>query len=185
MTPILRSRKSHLDSRDAIRHSNSSVEFAWRAHAAQESWTGKVDTKASILLALEGGMLFAVASTSAKGGVLSELSPLGKIVEICGIAALLVAIITSAAAVYPQLGPPQEHANRHADNFIYFGHLQHWHPPMLERSLKNQDGLDQLAALARQLVSMSKINWRKHRLVQVSIVFSILNLACFVTAATV
>ena len=33
------------------------IEFGWRVHSAQESWTAKVDGKASLLLALQGGAL--------------------------------------------------------------------------------------------------------------------------------
>ena len=39
------------------------TEFAWRVHATQETWTTKADTKASILLAFEGGL--GIVATSA------------------------------------------------------------------------------------------------------------------------
>src|SRR5262245_35674544 len=31
-------------------------EFAWRVHEAQESWIGKIDVKASVVLAFEGAL---------------------------------------------------------------------------------------------------------------------------------
>src|SRR5262249_16190868 len=43
--------------------SSQSVEFAWRVHSALEFWTAKVDMKASILLAFQGGgFIFAATS---------------------------------------------------------------------------------------------------------------------------
>ena len=38
------------------------AEFAWRVHTAQANWANHADVKASILLVLEGGALYAVLS---------------------------------------------------------------------------------------------------------------------------
>src|SRR6516165_557165 len=50
------------------------IEFGWRVHSAQESWTAKVDGKASLLLALQGGALFGIATGHQKDGFLAKLT---------------------------------------------------------------------------------------------------------------
>lgn len=48
------------------------AEFAWRVHNAQESWASNADLKASILIALEGGALYAIISALGSGGLLAR-----------------------------------------------------------------------------------------------------------------
>ncbi len=55
-----------------LKHAEA-IAFAWRVHGAQESWTAKVDIKASIVLALDGVVLAAVITGHNKGGVFSQL----------------------------------------------------------------------------------------------------------------
>src|SRR3954454_8490903 len=40
------------------------LDFAWRVHGALDAWTGKVDTKASITLAIESAVLGFVLTLS-------------------------------------------------------------------------------------------------------------------------
>jgi hypothetical protein len=54
---------------------NGPTKFARRVHPAQEAWTNKVDTKGSILLALQGGALFAILSASGKNRRLASPEP--------------------------------------------------------------------------------------------------------------
>ncbi|WP_156994301.1 hypothetical protein [Pseudonocardia acaciae] len=69
----------------------------------------KVDTKGSILLALEGGALFTIVAASGKIGTLAKgdgwrhLLVLGAIVEI------LLAMVSAGLAVFPRLGATREH----------------------------------------------------------------------------
>lgn len=150
------------------------IEFAWRAHNAQEGWTAKVDTKAAILLALEGGSLFAVLSANNQTGALRSLAGAPFVLEVVGVMLILLSVFASAAAIFPMLGRTSQHKRVYMKNTIYFGHVRHWHPDDLYRSLMASGSTDALATLSRQLVEMSKRNWAKHRLVQVSLVLSVL-----------
>ena len=156
-----------------------SLDFAWRVHVTQEAWTSKVDTKASILLALEGGALFAILSANATGGLLSQIDRWRQILEIIGASTLLAALVIAVGAVYPRLGSSWSHKSAHGSNFIYFGHLRLWEPGRLRAELNAFDPDTQLHMLCLQLVEMSKINWRKHRLVQISLSLALLSVGLF------
>jgi hypothetical protein len=158
------------------------TDFAWRVHGAQEAWTSKVDTKASILLALEGGALFAILSANAKDGLLSQIVGWRQILEIIGVLALLAALVVTAGAVYPQLGSSRSRECAHRSNFIYFGHLRHWEPKSLRAELRAFESDVQLEMLCLQLVEMSKRNWRKHKLVQASLLLALLSVGLFAIA---
>ncbi|MFC4858004.1 Pycsar system effector family protein [Actinophytocola glycyrrhizae] len=158
------------------------TDFAWRVHGAQEAWTSKVDTKAAILLALEGGALFAILSANAKGGLLSQIVGWRQILEIIGASTLLAALVVAVGAVYPQLGSSRSHERAHRGNFIYFGHLRHWEPGRFRAELCAFESDMQLDMLCLQLIEMSKRNWRKHRLVQVSLSLALLSVGFFAIA---
>lgn len=143
--------------------------FAWQVHLAQEAWTSKVDTKGSILLALEGGALFAALSASGKDGALARLDGWRRAVEIGGVAALILAMIAAGLAVFPILGSTRQHYAQHRNHIVYFGHLRHWEPAQLIQRLQHLRPEDQLESLAGQLVRAGKLNWAKYRLVQLSI----------------
>ena len=55
------------------------AEFAWKVHDALDSWTAKVDIKASIVLAIEAALAGFVITLSEKGGRLSALPVIGSI----------------------------------------------------------------------------------------------------------
>lgn len=158
----------------------SAIEFAWRAHSAQEAWAGKVDTKASIILALESGALFAALSANATGGLLSRLSRLPLILEMSGVVLIFLAILISAASIYPRLGSKRVHGAQYDQNTVHFGHLRYWNPGDLQQKLAYLNADDELAILSRQLVEMSKINWQKHMLVRTSLALGILGATCIV-----
>jgi hypothetical protein len=107
------------------------IEFAWRAHAAQEAWTAKVDAKASLLLALEGGLLVAALAGHTKDGPLAGLHGGRNAAQGIGMCLLLLAIGMAAGAVIPMLGRVREHRASHESNTIYFGHVRHWDPPCM------------------------------------------------------
>lgn len=148
---------------------NQRVDFAWRVHSALDSWTTKVDQKASIVLALETGILALVVTFSERGRPLGDLASGSAWLFRVGVAFLIAGGLFAAAAVAPQL------ASRSAqrmwrDNTIYFGHLRHWNPKELLEYMKAQTTADALEQLSRQHVTMSQILWRKHRLLQTSVV---------------
>lgn len=141
--------------------SREAVEDAWRIHAALNDWTARVDTKASIALTLESAALaaFIVASGPERPFGLTS-----SYMNWLGVLLILLAIVSSIAAVTPRIKVVASR-NMWEDNYIYFGHLQYWQPQELAERLCSDDILP---VLARQMVVMSKIAWRKHRLVQVS-----------------
>jgi Pycsar effector protein len=159
------------------------VEFAWDVHGAQESWTEKADLKASILLALEGGGLYAMVTALASGGVLANVAGWPRqLAEIAGFVSLLVAVVAAGAVIFPRLGRAGEHRDfRH--HAIYFGTLRHWDATRLRDHLAGMSPEDQLEALSWQLSEMAKLNWIKHRWIQVSLTFSMTGIAAFVIAA--
>lgn len=147
--------------------------FAWQVHLAQEAWTNKVDTKGSILLALQGGALFAVLSASGKDGALAQLDGWRRTLEIAGVGALLLAIVAAGLAVFPRLGRARRLRDQHRDQFVYFGHLRHWSPAELQARIGQLRTDEELASLVSQLVRISKINWLKYRLVQLSLALAL------------
>lgn len=142
----------------------SQLEFAWRAHSAQEAWTAKVDVKASVLLAAQVGLLVAIAALATTDGYRSSDGFPGLLVP-AGVLAILAAGVASAAAVYPLLASAE--ATR--KDLIYFGHLRHLNAQEIDQRLEELSPCDQLSAIANQLASMARSNWRKHRRLQFSI----------------
>ncbi len=155
------------------------LDTAWKIHAALADWTGKVDAKASFAFALESAALATLVALSAPGRILSELDGLAAVANWGGVLLLLAGAALSLLAVIPRLrsGSARKEA---ASNYVYFGHLRHWQPNDLVISM--QQG-DTLRVLARQIVNMSVIAWRKHRLVQLSMLSGAVGVATLVIAA--
>lgn len=149
----------------------ASLDFAWRVHSAQEAWTAKVDVKASIVLALGAGALFAVLAAQDDGGSLSHLSAQGQVSLTVGVTLLVLSILTSAGAVFPLLGP--QIPDRDRLGLIYFGHLRHQSSAMIARRIEGLSFASQGQMVAEQLKQMAQRNWIKHRLLQVSLVLGV------------
>jgi hypothetical protein len=146
------------------------VEFAWRVHTAMENWTAKVDAKASILLAFQGGaFIFAVTTRSALTGV----GPGPVVAGAISLVLLGLASACAATAVLPVLGSSRRHRAESADEWIYFGHVRLWAPAELAGRLSHLRAIDEMQTLSRQLVRMSRLVWRKHRLVQGSVLLTL------------
>ncbi|MDQ4143274.1 MAG: DUF5706 domain-containing protein [Actinomycetota bacterium] len=142
------------------------VGFAWKVHDALDAWTNKVDSKASIILAVETGVL-ALVATLAKDGPLASLRGPSVIWFRLGILAIVAAIVMAGAAVFPQLRRSKIKAEWN-ENSIYFGHLRFWDPERLAEKLESQTEGMTLEELARQHVTMASIAWSKHAFLQVS-----------------
>lgn len=149
------------------------AKFAWQVHLAQEAWMSKVDTKGSILLALEGGALFAILSASGKDGVPGRINGWHHPLEISGTMMILLAMASAGLAVFPRLGISRKHRGQYRDEFLYFGHLRHWAPEELDARMRRLHPEDELTALTSQVVRISKSTWTKYRLVQLSLVLAI------------
>jgi hypothetical protein len=164
-------------------NSTGAASFAWQVHQAQEALTSKVDTKGSILLALEGGALFAALSASGKDGALAQLDGWRHAAEIAGLTALILSMVAASVAVFPMLGSVRRQHAQHRTHVVYFGHLRHWEAADLQRRLRELRPEEQLESLADQLVQMGKLNWAKYRLIQASLVLALLGVLAVSAAA--
>jgi hypothetical protein len=150
------------------------VEFAWRVHAAQEVWTAKVDAKASIVLSLETAVLAALFAVESPRLLLGRLTGWRSMLADVGVGLHVVAVVLAAAAVIPMLGRTRVHRAERTQNAIYFGHLRHWKPEQLLPWLARMTPEQELEQLNRQLVAMSRRNWRKHRHLQLAMLAALL-----------
>jgi hypothetical protein len=142
-------------------------EFAWKVHEALDSWTAKVDTKASIALAIEAAIAGFVITLSTNSGRLTGLHGYRADVDHVGLILLAASVVASLAVVMPQLSRLKARRNW-SSNMIYFGHLRRWDPDALAKALSTD--IPTTTQLARQLVEMSKIAWRKHAWLQWSLI---------------
>ncbi len=169
--------------RHIIRPDKTGIEFGWRVHTAQETWTAKVDGKASIVLAISSGSLFAIFAAHGDGGPLNQGSTLVRLIEIIGIGGALISVAASACAVVPLLGP--RNVNLQDRGLIYFGHLRHYDELSLADKLGRLDPNQERKLLAAQLIQMSRRNWLKHRLLQASVAAGLFGGICLVIAVLV
>lgn len=142
------------------------IDFAWKVHGLLDTWTAKVDAKASISLAIEVAVFGFVISLSKEHGVLSNLTGAQLFMYVIGVGLLVISMLLAVFVVFPQLARFKS-KKEWQKNMIYFGHLRHWDPVKLAKALP-EDGLSK-DQLARQLVTMSKIAWRKHVWLQCSL----------------
>lgn len=158
------------------------IDYGWKVHAALDAWTGKVDTKASIALAIESATLAFALSQSEKGRALADLSGAPRWLYLAGVALLLVAVGCALWVVFPRL---RRRASRRPEewqqNTIYFGHLRHWEPGDLANALDTA-AIPQGDQLARQLVNMATIAWSKHAWLQWSLVAFAAGMLCLLGA---
>lgn len=156
---------------DARRH--QAVANAWQIHSALADWTKSLDAKASFTLATESAVLGVIAALRASGSALTH--PTGRLssaVLATGVALLAASVLCAALSVLPRgsasprgaAQPPGTH------DLIFYGHLRTWSPQHLARRLCETDLLD---GLSRQLVTMSRIAWAKHRYIRTSLVLAL------------
>ncbi len=145
------------------------VDFAWKVHAAQESWTARVDGKASLYLPTQSAVLAAIITGFGNGKPLDGLDGPNRSVAIAGTVISVLAVLTAGCAVIPMLNNKRKLKASYADNLIYFGHLRHWRAPQLHARLARLTAAEELDQLSRQLVALSERNWRKHVLLRAAL----------------
>lgn len=154
----------------------SEREFAWRVHEAQETWIGKIDMKASVVLAFEAAVVVLVLTSDAIWSRIQGtglwVRPLGFV----GVAFLLLGVVCVGAAVWPITGQVRRLRAGASRNLIYFGHLRHVPAEELVDRLGELSVADELSMLSRQIVAMSRINWWKHRMIQCSLLSAFIGL---------
>ncbi len=147
------------------------VETGWNIHSALCDWTGKVDSKASFLSAIDLALLGALAALAGDGHLLSDLRGFWQHLLLwVGVVLLVFATALVLWVVSPHLGTASGFRNSAKDNFIFFGHLQHWKPDELEPALRDREVLPMLA---QQLVAMGRIAWKKHKRLQYSVLCTV------------
>jgi hypothetical protein len=177
------SRRSAPPGKSSPADKNRATEFAWDVHRAQASWANNADVKASILLALEGGALYAAISALGDGGLLARPGGLRyPVASAIGISALLLAIVAAAIAIFPRLGQRDKDRDRHRQ-VIYFGDLRRWNATELSSHIAGLTKGEELDMLSRQLTEMSRHNWLKHRWVQVSLILSLAGILTIAVSA--
>jgi hypothetical protein len=149
--------------------STSPEETAWKIHSTLVDWTGKVDTKASFALTVESGILVAVTALSGSGRRLGRIDGCALWAFYIGVAALAIGALFAISVVSPNLRKAKV-TPESQDNFVFFGHVRHWDPAELETALRERDSLP---VLARQLVVMSEIAWKKHERVKKSFALAV------------
>ncbi|MGH3864897.1 MAG: Pycsar system effector family protein [Pseudonocardiaceae bacterium] len=138
-----------------------------------QDWTAKVDTKASIVMALETGLSSIILAFS--DSVRFPNHPDGALfwAHRSGLVLLFVSIVLAGAVVFPQIRH-RSSARSWQDNYLYFGHIRHWQPTELAAELLSGRTRRHLHALSTQLVVMSRVVWRKHVALQCSMLCALL-----------
>jgi hypothetical protein len=139
--------------------------------------------KASILLAAEGGLVAVMASMPDLLATAAKHSGWQIMIWVSALVLLLAAIIAAAAAILPVLGSSRRHRRESGDHLVYFGHLRLGPPSILAARIAQLTPDQEAQMLSRQLVVLSRLNWRKHRYVQTSAVLGVAALLALIVAA--
>lgn len=157
----------------ATQHTRAPEEFAWHVHQTLQDWTAKVDIKASIVMALETGLLSVVFALSGPIAIAGGRSEAVFWLHRGGLLLLFGSTVLAGAVVFPQIRC-RGSARSWRDNCIYFGHLRRWKPANLWVELAANNPNRELQMLSTQLVTMSRITWRKHVTLQWSMLCALL-----------
>jgi hypothetical protein len=142
------------------------VDFAWRCHVAQESWTSKVDMKASVLLTVNlVGLAALLAGQTSPESPLATLPGWARLGLAAGTVLVGLAAVANVLVIFPILGRRRSSLR----DTIYFGHLRERSPDSVAEQLAGLTVDDQIEQLARQLVAMARANWIKHRTLQLAL----------------
>lgn len=141
-------------------------EGAWKIHDVNDSWIGRVDVKASIVLAVESAVLGLLIGLSTGAQKLASLRGARHWCDSAALGLLALSSLLSLIAVCPQLGRGGSRSNEE-DRLVFFGHVRKWEHEKLAAEF--DQGRPNNLDVARQIVSLAKVSWRKHVLLQWSI----------------
>jgi len=145
----------HMDSR--------SLDYAEKTHAVIRDELAKIDTKASIILTLETALLGL--------GIAAPQHLAGEWTGVAGLLLLAAAILCAGYVIFPQL---QRARTGSAPRLgVYFGGLRLFEPSGLVAEYHAASEEQQLAAYAEQVVLLSRLIWRKHTWIQVSLILAV------------
>lgn len=154
---------------------HDAVEHAWKVHGAIDSWTAKVDVKASIVLSLLSAAFATAILLAQKDQPLAGLDGWNVWATRAGFMLLGFGVALSGGVVFPHLRR-RASEDEWRSNSIYFGHLRRWEAADLTRVLSGQTNRDRLELLARQHIRMSEIAWHKHARLQYSMLVASLGI---------
>ncbi|MFD7340182.1 Pycsar system effector family protein [Streptomyces violascens] len=152
------------------------TETAWRIQAAVADWTAKADSKASFALTMQStalAVLGLLTTSTRAAGDLDATVP--QVLLWLGVLLMVAGVSCAAWAISPNLSKERRGPDAD-DDFLYFGHVRHLDPEVLEAALREKDPLP---SLSRQVVVMSEIAWTKHRRVQWSLLLAVAGCAAF------
>lgn len=146
-----------------------SIDTAWKTHTMLHEWTAKVDTKASIVLTLEVALVALFVGLTDRGKLLENAfgSIVGAVAGAVGLGFLLLSVALAGWVVFPRLARSAS-SRDWKSNTLYFGHLRNWEPDALAEELRRASDDQRLGQLAAQLVAMAQVCWRKHAVLQYS-----------------
>ncbi|MEV5340313.1 Pycsar system effector family protein [Streptomyces sp. NPDC052676] len=140
---------------------------AWQLQSTLAELTRTADAKASFALAIESAALASLAllANSRRGpGTVSGALP--ETALWTGLALLGLSAVLAVLAVLPRHGRHGGRRPTRPEDFVFYGHIRHLTPAELTDHLTRHDPLP---ALARQLVTVSRILWIKQQLVRASL----------------
>ncbi|SRR6266567_4134202 len=155
----------------------AAIEFAWRVNQEIIDWTGKVDTKAAIILPFESAVLGLVVSLSSKDHVFAHLAGWRLWLDCGSFTAFIGALFFSAMVVMPQLNR-RRIKRRPKQNAMYFGNLRRLDGDELLARMRAAPH-NQLTMLCQHVQSTSAICWRKHSWLQSSMVLLLIGAGMF------
>ncbi|MFF1823837.1 Pycsar system effector family protein, partial [Kribbella sp. NPDC058245] len=97
-----------------------------------------------------------------------QLGTAGRVLVSAGLVLMVGALLCAVAVVLPILRA--RHTKHGAGSVLYFGTVRHYTPDELADRLAGEDTVREICA---QSVILSRLSWRKHRLLQASMLATI------------
>ncbi|MFC0624745.1 Pycsar system effector family protein [Kribbella deserti] len=145
------------------------VDQAWKVHDTAAGAIGKADSKAQFAAGLETAAIAAVVTVAGQPFIATA----GKVALGISAGLLLAALVLAVAAVLPILHNRKRGAAVPGD-YLYFGSLRRTTAAELADRLTHEDAMTGLCA---QTITLSRLAWAKHRLLQASLIAAIAGIA--------
>jgi len=149
----------------AERPAGSALEMAWRVHDTSAGSIGKADAKAGFVATLNTALLAGVLTVAH----LDRLDALGRVLVSIGGGLMVASILFAVAVVLPVLRA-RHNTRRTAGNVLYFGAVRHHSAEELADRLAAEDTVRTVCA---QSITLARLAWTKHRLLQLSLLATI------------
>jgi len=156
------------------------LEFAWRIFNAQQAWIEGVDRKATALLFIESAVIGILVATHAQ--LLVQVGAWRFTTAFAGVVVWFASGLLTLLSTIPMLGRSGALRKESKNYFMYFGHVRHWRTIDLEKRLRDLTADDALKQLAFEIITVSNLVWRKHRLLQAAMLTGIVGGALVVAS---